>query len=212
MIGIMWFVAIALLFSTTACKDEAPVIYKQADYKELVVRNQWLLTNENFDSPAYKEKFEAYYNEGLKNKDYTQSTDALLAVIQLMVSKGYYNNEYYYGFLKEYLALHAPEIEKDPLISFYIYKGMFETFSGKYEEAIQTLSNLDQFELTNFSNYLDLGYAHYYISCNHFYLGDYMKSLEELNNLLLILTKPTIFMDWLLWKHGERMCTTPPKI
>jgi signal transduction histidine kinase len=130
---------------------------------------------------SIKKKFDAYYNEGLQKKNYAQATDALLAVFQLMSNRGYYNDDHYYIVLKEYLAKHASEIEKDPLFSFHIYKGVVETFSGKYEEAIKTLNQLDQFKPDNFSNYLDLGYAHYYISCNHYYLGDYIKSLETLN-------------------------------
>lgn len=83
--------------------------------------------------------------------------------------------------MAKYLKENNEEIFKDHLFSMYVTLGVSKTFSGSFDESNKTLKELFKFEPDNYSTMYDLGFAYYYISCNYYYLGDYIKSLEELN-------------------------------
>lgn len=176
------FLTSLLLFLTLlACKEDAPVIHRSADQIEIVFLNKWLVNQDNFDKPEYKEKFDVYFNEGLVSKNYAQSSDALLAVFQVMVYRGLGYDRYYYEVLKNYVQKHEQDIFIDHLFSFYIYLGSYETLNSDFQLAIETLKKLSKFEPYNYTTFTDMGYAYYYISLNYYYQGDYIKSLEEIN-------------------------------
>lgn len=168
------------LWLLMSCQEEQPVLFKAVDHKDYVFKNKWLSNDENFELPNYQENFNAYFEEGLKQNNHEQASDALLSVFHVMASRGYYQEDYYYDVLKKYVKNHQSFIHNDHLFTFYIYLGSFETFQGSFAKAINTLSELDSLEPNNYSTFSDLGYAYYYISCNFYYLGDYIKSMEAL--------------------------------
>jgi two-component system, NarL family, sensor kinase len=174
------FVLLASLLTLTQCKENKPTIYKMADKIPVDYENKWLADPENFDNEVYKDSFDTYFQQAIKAEDFEKASKTLLSVCDIMNNRGFYS-PHYVEVLEKYIASHQPQIFTDYLFSMYVTLGVAKTFSGSYEEAIRTLEKLTQIEPNNYSTVFDLSFAYYYISCNYHYLGDYVKSLEELN-------------------------------
>jgi hypothetical protein len=50
------FIFMLLFCSIVGCTEKKPTIYKEADQKEVVIKNKWLSKDENFDTEIYKKK------------------------------------------------------------------------------------------------------------------------------------------------------------
>ena len=162
------------------CQEKPLVVFKNADHVPYKIKNEWLAKDEHFNKSEYKETFQKYFEDGVSSQNYLQASDALLAVFEVMSNRGYFEDTFYYSVLKDYVKKYPEEILKEHLFTFHVYLGVFETFNGRFEEAIQTLKNIEKWEPDSYTTFSDIGYAYYYISCNYYYLGDYLKSLEEL--------------------------------
>lgn len=174
------FVFLAALLTLTQCEENKPTIYKMADKIPVNYENKWLADPENFEKEVYKDSFDTYFQNAIKADDFEKASKVLLSVCDIMNNRGFFS-PHYVEVLEQYIASHQSQIFADYLFSMYVTLGAAQTFSGSYEKAIKTLEKLTQIEPNNYSTVFDLSFAYYYISCNYHYLGDYVKSLEELN-------------------------------
>lgn len=63
-------------------EDKAPIQYE----------NQWLADAQNFENTAYKDSFNLFFHEALKQQDFDKASKALLSVCDIMNSRGYYDS------------------------------------------------------------------------------------------------------------------------